>query len=139
MEEIRVKYLCDRKVEGCERATCYKRNGILRRLRGTGCRHTSDVRHAKNFGRTYRKGAYRERTPAFAPVSMVAMTIRLVENFLRHHRRIVERFREKRGDPKRSPEEQEEIDDEVFNEWLHLFGKHMKESSPTQYDTHEES
>lgn len=85
MEEIRVKYLCDGKAEGCEKVTCYKRNGILRRPRGTECRHTSDVRHAKNFGRTYQEGAYRERTLAFAPASVVAMIMHLAENILHRH------------------------------------------------------
>lgn len=52
---------------------------------------------------------------------------------------IVEKIKKKRGDPQRSPEEQKKIDDEVLNEWLRLFEKHMREHSQVQHDTHGES
>lgn len=39
--DVSVLYLCDGKVEGCDKAWCFTSQGP--------CEHTRDVRHARNF------------------------------------------------------------------------------------------
>lgn len=39
--ETKVLYLCDGKVEDCDKAWCFTTQGP--------CTHTSDIRHARNF------------------------------------------------------------------------------------------
>ena len=45
MAQSRVFYLCDGERENCKRNMCYKNGG--------DCKHTKDIRHAKNFSRKY--------------------------------------------------------------------------------------
>lgn len=41
----RVHYLCDGEKEECRKRNCYKTIGNCE----TACKHTKDIRHAKNF------------------------------------------------------------------------------------------
>lgn len=43
MAQSRVFYLCDGERENCKKNMCYKNGG--------DCKHTKDVKHAKNFSR----------------------------------------------------------------------------------------
>lgn len=44
-KEPRVHYLCDGEKEDCRKRICYKTIGD----REKACKHTKDIRHAKNF------------------------------------------------------------------------------------------
>lgn len=55
-ERKAVYYLCDGKVENCDKTMCY-----LRKPLPESCHRTSDIRHAVNF--EYVANSYREKTP----------------------------------------------------------------------------
>lgn len=50
--KVRVFYLCDGKVPGCNKSSCYTNGGE--------CRHTSDITHAENFKPSF-GGKFREQ------------------------------------------------------------------------------
>ena len=45
----RVHYLCDGEKEDCRKRKCYKTIGDCE----TACKHTKDIRHAKNFRKIF--------------------------------------------------------------------------------------
>ena len=58
--EARILYLCDGEKEDCRKRSCYKTIGD----KENACRHTTDIKHAKNFKQAYPDipcSAYREQ------------------------------------------------------------------------------
>ena len=54
---LRIHYLCDGKMEGCAKRICYRNRGNPE----TACRHTQDIRYAKNFHRPYPQAGFWEQ------------------------------------------------------------------------------
>lgn len=52
MAKEKVFYLCDGEVENCKKTVCYKIGG--------DCKHTSNIKHAKNFRKNYPKSSFFE-------------------------------------------------------------------------------
>lgn len=51
-----VFYLCNGEDENCKKNNCYKKGGM--------CKHTTDIRFAKNFYKPYKPARYREKDEA---------------------------------------------------------------------------
>ena len=52
-KESKINYICDGKMEGCKKTICY--------MNGGDCRHTKDIRYAKNFYKPYKGANYWEK------------------------------------------------------------------------------
>ncbi len=57
-KELKVNYLCDGKVKGCSKRACYRNR---KDDSEPVCRHTKDIRYAKNFHRPYPQSNYFEQ------------------------------------------------------------------------------